>query len=73
MSNQPAQIDGLYEPLDERQLIDYLEPDQLAAETMRPVPRATLGPRALAALWVLRVFVVIVSAMVVYTFVARLH
>ena len=50
-----------------------LERDQLVAETSRPVPRAELSARALAGLWALRVFVVIVSAMVIYTFFAQLQ
>jgi hypothetical protein len=51
----------------------HLERDQFVAETSRPVTRATLSPRATAALWALRVFVVLVSLMVVYTFIAQLH
>jgi hypothetical protein len=57
----------------EEQLIMHLERDQLAAETLRPLPRAHLGSRAVLALWLLRVFVVLVGAMVIYTFIARLH
>jgi hypothetical protein len=57
----------------EEELIMHLERDQLAAETLRPLPRAHLPRRALLALWALRVFVVLVSAMVIYTFIARLH
>lgn len=50
----------------------FLERDQLVADTSRPVARARLGTPALFALWGLRVFVVVVSAMVIYTFVAQL-
>ena len=57
----------------EDQLIMHLERDQFVAETSRPVPRAPLSTRAKAGLWALRVFVVLVSAMVVYTFVEQLH
>jgi len=53
-------------------LPNYLEADQLAAETSRPVPRAVLSRRATAGLWALRVFVVAMSAMVVYVFVSQL-
>jgi len=53
-------------------LPNYLEADQLAAETSRPVPRAVLSPRPIAGLWALRVFVVAMSAMVVYVFVSQL-
>jgi hypothetical protein len=57
----------------ENELIMHLERDQFVAETSRPVPRAPLGARATAAMWALRVFVVIVSLMVIYTFVQQLH
>ena len=57
---------------DGEELLMYLEPAQLVAETRRPVPRAQLSPRAAAGLWVLRVAVVLLSAMVLYAFVARL-
>jgi hypothetical protein len=57
----------------EDQLIMHLERDQLVAETSRPVPSAALGRRAVMALWALRVFVVVVSAMVIYTFIDQLH
>ena len=51
-----------------------LERDQLVAETSRPVPRALSSARAtIAALWALRVFVVLVSLMVIYTFIEQLH
>ena len=49
-----------------------LERDQFVAETSRPVPRAVLGARVKAGLWALRVFVVLVSLMVIYTFVDQL-
>lgn len=57
----------------EEELIMHLERDQLVAETARPVAPAQLGRRALAGLWALRLFAILVSAMVVYTFIARLH
>jgi hypothetical protein len=57
----------------EDELIMDLERDQFVAETSRPVPRAALSARATAGLWVLRAFVVIVSLMVIYTFVDQLH
>jgi hypothetical protein len=56
----------------DEELIAYLEPDQLAAGKTIPVARAQLGPRASAALWGLRIFVVLVSAMVIYTFASQL-
>jgi hypothetical protein len=57
----------------EDQLIMHLEHDQFVAETSRPVPRAPLSTRASAGLWALRVFVVLVGLMVIYTFFAQLH
>ncbi len=49
----------------------FLEDGQLAEGKAHPVPRAILSPRARVALWGLRVFVVIVSATVIYTFVSQ--
>jgi hypothetical protein len=59
-------------PHDDDRLIMFLEPDQLVADKARPVSRARLTPRATAALWALRAFVILVSAMVIYTFAAQL-
>ena len=56
----------------EEELIMDLERDQFVAETSRPVPRAPLGARASAALWALRVFVILVGLMVIYTFIDQL-
>jgi hypothetical protein len=50
----------------------FLEPGQLTAATRRPVPRAQLSRRAMIALWALRVLVIILSAMVIYTFFSQL-
>jgi hypothetical protein len=63
-------MDRDYQP--DEVLPNYLEADQLAAETSRPVPRAALSRTQILALWVLRVFVVIASVMVVYVFVSQL-
>lgn len=57
----------------EEQLIMHLERDQFVAETSRPVPRAPLSARAKSGLWALRVFVILVSLMVIYTFIHELH
>lgn len=57
----------------EDELIMGLERDQFVIETSRPVPRATLTTGVVAALWGLRIFVTLVGAMVVYTFVSQLH
>jgi hypothetical protein len=58
---------------DDNEVIMHLERDQFVASTSRPVPPAALSARATAALWTLRVFVVCVSIMVIYTFFAQLH
>ncbi|HEY0932706.1 MAG TPA: hypothetical protein VGD91_03100 [Trebonia sp.] len=50
-----------------------LEPGQLVADAARPVPRAQLSGRARAGLGLLRVFALVVSLMVIYTFVSQLH
>jgi hypothetical protein len=56
----------------EEELIMDLERDQFVAETSRPVPPAPLSARAGAALWALRVFVILVGLMVIYTFIDQL-
>jgi hypothetical protein len=79
VSNHPDRGAGITEPelqLHERfedELIMHLERDQFVAETSRPVPRAVLTRAATAGLWALRVFVVLVSLMVIYTFIDHLH
>jgi hypothetical protein len=57
----------------EDELIMHLERDQFVAETSRPLPRAVLSARVTAGLWALRIFVIVVSLMVVYTFVDQLY
>ncbi|HTD08940.1 MAG TPA: hypothetical protein VK680_08630 [Solirubrobacteraceae bacterium] len=57
----------------EDEMIMHLERDQFVAETSRPVPRAPLSAQATVGLWALRVFVIVVSLMVIYTFVEQLH
>jgi hypothetical protein len=61
------------EPEADEELVAYLEHDQLVSGKVHPVPRARLDPRAAAGLWALRVFGLVVGAMVVYTFVAHLN
>jgi hypothetical protein len=55
---------------EQQELIMFLERDQLVVDKSRPVPRALLGRRATLALWALRVFAIVISAMVIYTFVS---
>lgn len=57
----------------EEEYVGYLERDQLEAEMERRLPPAPLGRRAQAGLWALRVFVLVLAFMVIYTFVAQLH
>ena len=57
---------------DDEEIVMFLERDQLVSGRQRPLPRATLGTTSRVALWVLRFFVVIVGAMVIYTFFAQL-
>jgi hypothetical protein len=57
----------------EDELIMHLERDQFVAETSRPVAPAVLGRRTITGLWALRIFVVLVSVMVIYTFIDQLH
>jgi hypothetical protein len=57
---------------DEDELIGHLERDQYVAVASLPVARAALGRRTRMALWALRVFALLVSAMVIYTFVTQL-
>ncbi|HEY6399264.1 MAG TPA: hypothetical protein VIX82_17610 [Solirubrobacteraceae bacterium] len=54
------------------EIVMFLERDQLVSDKALPVPRAHLSARARAALWALRAFVLIVSAMVIYTFFSQL-
>jgi hypothetical protein len=54
------------------ELVMYLERDQLVADKSRPVSRALLSHRARMALWALRVVTLVLSAMVIYTFIAQL-
>jgi hypothetical protein len=50
-------------------LIESLEPDQLVSAMDIAVPRRRFSRPVLAALWVLRIFLLTVTAMVVYVFV----
>ena len=51
-------------------LIESLEPDQLVVEMDKPVARRRLSGTAIAGLWALRLFLLMVTAMVIYAFVA---
>ena len=55
------------------ELILFLEQEQLVSDRSIAVPPAGLSSRAQTTLWLLRIFVLIVSFMVIYTFVAQLQ
>lgn len=57
---------------DRQDLVEFLERDQLVVDTSRPVPRLALSRPMSIGLWALRIFVIVVSAMVIYTFVSQL-
>jgi hypothetical protein len=57
---------------EQQELVAFLERDQLVIDTSRPVGRMHLSRRMTMGLWALRVFVIVVSAMVIYTFVSQL-
>jgi hypothetical protein len=63
---------GPTSPNDHEELIEFLEADQLVTERSRPLERRILDRRVAVALWALRVFVIVVGVMVIYTFFARL-
>lgn len=67
-SAQPGQS-----PRAGEQPIMFLEQEQLVSDRAIAVSPARLSGRARAALWLLRIFALIVSSMVIYTFVSQLH
>ena len=56
----------------DEEMIGPLERDQLVADREHPLPRASLGRGSQIALWSLRIFVIVVGAIVIYTFFAQL-
>ena len=56
----------------EGDLLEGLEPDQLVAAAARPLPRYPLSRRGATLLWLLRIFALLVTAAVVYTFIEGL-
>lgn len=60
------------QPHPEAELIDGLEPDQLVASAAQKLPLMVIGRAGRIGLWVLRVFVLLISVLVVYTFVVSL-
>lgn len=56
----------------DEEMVGFLERDQLVADRTLPIGPATLGTAPRIALWALRIFVLVVGAMVIYTFFAQL-
>jgi hypothetical protein len=65
-------IDRLSHGHPDEELIQALEPDQLVSQTSKPLPRYSLSKVANAALWLLRIFLLLMTTLVVYTFVKAL-
>ena len=61
-----------YRDDDEEEMVEFLERDQLVSGRSRPLGRASLSTRSRIGLWALRIFVLVVGAMVIYTFFAQL-
>jgi hypothetical protein len=59
-------------PSEGKQSIMFLEPEQLASDRSIAVPPAQLSGHARVALWLLRIFALTVTFMVIYTFVTQL-
>jgi hypothetical protein len=72
ISGVPEQDLQPHQHLEDEQAM-HLERGQLVTETSRPVARAALSGRAAAGLWMLRAFAVLVSLMVIYTFISQLR
>lgn len=54
------------------ELIHALEPDQIVAVASRPLSRYQMSSAGNVALWLLRVFVLLITALVVYTYIIAL-
>ena len=65
-------IDRLSHGHPDDELIQALEPDQVVSETSKPLRRYRLNRAANVALWLLRIFVLLMTALVIYTFVEAL-
>lgn len=66
------ELDRLSHGHPEEELIIGLEPDQVVAAMSRPLPRYQMSGAGNLALWLLRIFVLLITALVVYTFVVAL-
>ena len=70
MANSDLHKQSYGHPEDE--LIGALEPDQIVLAASQPLPRYVVSPGVNLALWGLRIFVLIITVLVVYTFVVSL-
>jgi hypothetical protein len=68
-----ASARGQEPPHDDEDPIMFLEQEQFVSDRSVPMPPARLSGRAKAGLWLLRIFALIVSGMVIYTFLSQLH
>jgi hypothetical protein len=67
-----TQLDRLSHGHPDDELIYALEPDQVVAAASRPLPRYRLSRAGKVAVWLLRVFVLLMTGLVVYTFIIAL-
>jgi len=67
-----TQLEKLSHGHPDDELIHALEPDQIVAVASRPLPRCQLSSAGNVALWLLRIFVLLITALVVYTFIIAL-
>lgn len=63
----------IFEGEPDEDLVQGLEPDQLVEVMNMQLPRARVGRGVNIALWVLRVFLLVLAAMAVYTFIAGIR
>ncbi|MGI8609738.1 MAG: hypothetical protein ACR2MY_11005 [Candidatus Dormibacteria bacterium] len=63
----------IFEGEPDEDLIEGLEPDQLVEVMNRRLPRASLGRGTATFLWLLRVLLLLLAAMALFSFVAALR
>ncbi|MFN2466401.1 MAG: hypothetical protein ABR598_09085 [Candidatus Dormibacteria bacterium] len=63
----------IFEGEPDEDLIQGLEPDQLVEVMNLHLPRARVGPLTTAGLWALRVVLLLLTVMAVYSFIAGLR
>ncbi len=70
--DRQTQFEKLSHGHPDEELIRALEPDQVVAVASRPLPRYQLSRNGNVALWLLRIFVLLITALVIYTFIIAL-